>query len=431
MVRKQSKNCILIFMVFLIFIVLIWGICVKASNTSSHYSKYKVLLELKDKNYTKFTVQQFRDNALNILFENGDEKQNQELLSEALGDEIIQAERFSNKSASFIRNVLVPLTSESWKNDYIYGCVKYPLKTKTSVTEFRVSLEIKNTSMTVKEYEAIYSGLANSVQNLLSSKSDKELLDDITILEQLEIRLQEYASEINAIDNVSIVLDNCFYVIESNRSSTDKTTNAEIAETTISPTPIVDEFSTNTDSKSLASDVKKILTLKVDGYKNYTLTEYRTYISEKLSNDSSLKAAKDRVMQAISSSPEKLNLSNEDFTFIAFTLSCSIAEIAYDVSGLTPPSFDEGFWIYSPSVGDKIYIEYGVNYTVDNPDSITIDQRDAAIMNVVDGMRDFTKKEKIDPASDKFLTKMKNNLNNLVTDNTTNNLIMEIVFCTN
>lgn len=410
---KQIGKYVILGLISLCIVLVVFNVVIKAGIDNNNISKYDALLKLKSDNYTQMTIEEFRNHALKVLFEQGNEKQNQNLLSEALGDEQLHATRFTDESAFFIRNVVVPLTGENWKSEFIYGGMDHPFNKGNGVVEFRAELTIKDTTLSISDYQKIYSDLYESITELLDSKSDKDLSNDVLILNELKSKLSKYAREVNNLDKVTLIINDCFYIVEYDNYNS-----------------IVSEG----DSKKLATDVNKVLSLAVDGYESLTLSEYRAFIENKLSSDSSLNSSKDCVMRAINAIPPKLDtniLSDSELKFISYTLSCSIAETAFYVDKATFPSFDDGFFVKSALVGDLTYVEYAVRYTVKDETKLTVGQRDKAIFSIVNGMKGFVKNTKLDPMDLSYIEEMRKELNRLVEANSSNDLAMEIILCTN
>lgn len=410
---KQIGKYVILGLISLCIVLVVFNVVIKAGIDNNNISKYDALLKLKSDNYTQMTIEEFRNHALKVLFEQGNEKQNQNLLSEALGDEQLHATRFTDESAFFIRNVVVPLTGENWKSEFIYGGMDHPFNKGNGVVEFRAELTIKDTTLSISDYQKIYSDLYESITKLLDSKSDKDLSNDVLILNELKSKLSKYAREVNNLNKVTLIINDCFYIVEYDNYNS-----------------IVSEG----DSKKLATDVNKVLSLAVDGYESLTLSEYRAFIENKLSSDSSLNSSKDCVMRAINSIPPKLDtniLSDSELKFISYTLSCSISETAYYVDKATFPSFDDGFFVKSALVGDLTYVEYVVRYTVKDETKLTVGQRDKAIFSIVNGMKGFVKNTKLDPMDLSYIEEMRKELNRLVEANSSNDLAMEIILCTN
>lgn len=410
---KQIGKYVILGLISLCIVLVVFNVVIKAGIDNNNISKYDALLKLKSDNYTQMTIEEFRNHALKVLFEQGNEKQNQNLLSEALGDEQLHATRFTDESAFFIRNVVVPLTGENWKSEFIYGGMDHPFNKGNGVVEFRAELTIKDTTLSISDYQKIYSDLYESITELLDSKSDKDLSNDVLILNELKSKLSKYAREVNNLNKVTLIINDCFYIVEYDNYNS-----------------IVSEG----DSKKLATDVNKVLSLAVDGYESLTLSEYRAFIENKLSSDSSLNSSKDCVMRAINSIPPKLDtniMSDSELKFISYTLSCSIAETAYYVDKATFPSFDDGFFVKSALVGDLAYVEYAVRYTVKDETKLTVGQRDKAIFSIVNGMKGFVKNTKLDPMDLSYIEEMRKELNRLVEANSSNDLAMEIILCTN
>ena len=97
----------------------------------------------------------------------------------------------------------------------------------------------------------------------------------------------------------------------------------------------------------------------------------------------------------------------------------------------TFPSFDDGFFVKSALVGDSTYVEYAVRYTVKDETKLTVGQRDKAIFSIVNGMKGFVKNTKLDPMDLSYIEEMRKELNRLVEANSSNDLAMEIILCTN
>lgn len=182
-------------------------------------------------------------------------------------------------------------------------------------------------------------------------------------------------------------------------------------------------------SARMKADMDKILSLKVNGYQNQTLEEFSNYISARYEEDDSIWSARQRI-GLMSKAAETLKLSGEDYNFLTVTLPCTESEsdYKYDRAGQTPPGFSDMFDVFSKTRKTKCHFEYAVTYSADYT-KITVGQRDSVILNVKNGMKRFVKKSTLDPVNKNYRKQMKKHLNQLVSENSSTDLKLDVFQC--
>lgn len=174
---------------------------------------------------------------------------------------------------------------------------------------------------------------------------------------------------------------------------------------------------TNASYKSrIKSDIKKILSLKVNGYQELTLKEFSDYLSETYKNKHSIWKARQRTsFESVDAQRKAGKLSEDDYRFLTVTIPCTESESTYpsDRASQTPPDFARSFDIYSKSERSICHFEYCVGYSADFTKT-TIGERDEVILNIIKGMENFVKETTIDPSKDEFHIKINKKLETLL-----------------
>lgn len=383
-----------------------------AYEKQSKFPKYRELLKLNTKSSRNMTVADFREHAACVL----DTREGMRLLEQALRDEQINLQRFTNDDAFFIRNILIPLTDGNWKSDFITAAgVERPLKNgMLAELEFRAGLRIRNASMKISEYEDAYRRLADTALTFLNKKTDSELSDDSAnstsrIEKEAMQKLQKLADIINKTANLTLTIQTCIYAPETG--------------------PAVSKITT---SKNIPSDVKKVLTLKTDSYKDLTAKEFRDYLSERYEADHELWKARQRCAYLNRKELQK-KLSQADYLFLTVTLPCTESESTYphDRTGSIPPDFGDRFEaIDYPKRGTTLSFEWTVRYEI-NASKLTIRERDNRIVHIQRKMAEFIENtpKDTDIGTMKYLKKMRHCLDRLIEETSSPDMKMTVFEC--
>lgn len=366
-------------------------------------SSYQKLLALRTDSYQNQTVRQFRDHATDRL----DTPQGTALLEQALQDEALRLHRLDNEDAFFLRNTLM-LATGSWKKAALEAVgVERPLKNgQLAELDFKASIKLNNPDIKVSEYEAAYRGLADTANAYLMSKTDAELSDVSSssvskLSEEAFAAFKKYAKSVNKKGNLTIKIYMCIYSAEG------------------------------TAHYELPEDIQKVLTLKVNGYQEYTLQQFLGYITERYEADPSLWNARQRLWEVLDEEAKK-HLSKEDAQFLTTTLPCTESESTYpgDRVADIPPDFSGRYTLPYPKHGTQISFEWTVQYKA-NGQALTVGERDRLIFRVQDGMDAFIKNtwESADIGSMNYLKKMRRRLDELVKENSVPWFGMTVFHC--
>ncbi len=358
------------------------------------FDKYPELLAFKTDDYQDMTVKQFRNKVSDAI----DTTEGIQLMEQLYKDEKVSYHRLDNEEAFFLSNTLL-LASGIWKKCYLerVGVSCQLANGQTAELEFKAKIELNNPGIKVSEYEAAYHGLAETGLSYLSSKTDDLLVSGAKkarekISKEAHKEMKKFANSITKKGNITLNVFHCYYDTEG----------------------------------STSADVKKVLSLKTKGYKDYTLSEFLDYISRQYEEHHSIWEARQSL--SINYEMEK-SLSKEDYEFLTTTLPCTESESTYtgDRVGNIPPDFSATYELPYPIHATTVLYEWAVQYKVKNAD-ITVGQRDELVLNVKNGMNEFVENTS-GAGSKKYLKKMRRHLKKLVSENSRDGLEMTIFKC--
>lgn len=366
------------------------------------YAKYQELLAFRTDHYQEQTVAQFREKVTFAL----DTPKGMQLLDAAFRDEEVHLHCFDQEEAFFLQHTLI-LASGTWrKNNLSSVGVERPLKNgQAAELEFRAQVRLLNQHMSVWEYEEAYRGLADTAAAFLASKTEDELMDTSRkttkkLSKEALKAMQAYAGNISKKGDVALTVDFCSYAPEEVRSG-------------------------------LPAKIKKLLTLKTKDYKNYTLQQFFDYVTGRYVADEALWKASQGYGTLLDEQTIR-KLSEEEYTFLAVTLPCTISESTdpHDRVGSIPPGFGGHFDLPYEKHGTKVQIEWHVQYEIQNP-KLTVGERDKLILNVINRMDEFVKRtpDTADIGTEDYTKSMRAYLKQLVKENSGSGLKMTVFQC--
>lgn len=390
----------------------------KADPQGGRFSGYEELLAFRTGSYQSLTVAQFREKVCFAL----DTPKGCQLLDRAQRDEEVHRHLFDDEDAFFLSNTLW-LASGSWtKRDLSAVGTERPLKNgRTAELEFRAQIRILNPDIRVSEYEDAYRGLADTAADFLKSKTDAELSDrsyksEKQLTSEALRAMQKYAKTVSKKGNLALTADWCCYASEEE-------------------VPAAQEKSASgsrTVTRNLPARIRKMLTLKVKNYQNYTLSEFWDYVGDRYEADDSLWKASQGYFWILQDEKVMKNLSKEDYEFLTVTLPCTASESTnpHDRAGSFPPGFGGQFELPYPQMGTQVHFEWYAEYEIKNPD-LTIGERDRLILNVIDGMHEFVEHtpDTADIGSKNYETQMRSCLERLVKENSGSGLEITVSQC--
>ncbi|MDE7311691.1 MAG: M56 family metallopeptidase [Eubacterium sp.] len=390
-----------------------------AANTVNS-SKYQALLALRTSSYQNQSVRQFRSKAAFEL----DTPEGNALLEQAFKDEALRFHRLDNEDAFFLCNTLM-LATGSWKKVPLEAVGVERLLENGGLAEldFKAEIKLNNPDIKVSEYEAAFRGLADTATAFLNSKTDAELSSlsvksADSLSKEATKALKKYAKSVNQKGNLTLVIYMCHYSLEDTAMH--------------SPWVGADsDAATGSTYDALPEEVKKVLSLKVTGYKDYTLQQFFDYIGEQYEADHSLWKARQQLWKVLDEEAEQ-NLSKEDAQFLDTTLPCTESESTYerDRVGTISPDFSARYELPYAKHGTTIGFEWAVRYKIKDPE-LTVGQRDQIILNVKNKMEEFVKStwETDDIATMGYLKKVRSRLDQLVKENSSSGLEMTVFQC--
>ena len=227
--------------------------------------------------------------------------------------------------------------------------------------------------------------------------------------------MQTYAKDISKKGNLSLTVDWCCYAPEDDSTAGSETGAQD-----------------NTAYAALPAKLKKILTLKVKGYQNYTLSEFFDYMTKQYVADSDLWKASQSRAALLTDTDAIQRLSPEDYAFLTVTIPCTMSESTYerDRVGRLPAGFGGQFDLPYPRHRTRIHFEWYVQYEIQNP-QLTVGERDQLILKVIRGMDEFVKTtpDTTDIGSESYIKNMRRHLKELIKETNGFGLKMTLVQC--
>lgn len=181
--------------------------------------------------------------------------------------------------------------------------------------------------------------------------------------------------------------------------------------------------------KKIKDALKKVLSLRVDGYEDMTLKEFGDFVAEQFENNHSIWRAKNRLAHIDFNVMGKY-LTQEELHFLETTLPCTYSEsdnpndrsVAFQKF---PATFGGSFDLYSKFRATTCHFEYSVRYMTDLTKT-TVGERDSVVLKVEKGMKNFVEKTAIDPAKNEFAIKIDKKLDALLKKYATPEIKLEV-----
>lgn len=156
---------------------------------SSFSSKeYKKLMALRFDGYEDMSISEYQNKVWALL----DEPEYFYLLESFSKSSSLYECRDSDEMASFLFNVLEPITAEKWHAREFggYAATDYPDRADNAVLEFCFTLTILDKDkLTVGEYDAARTGITNSLQDILQDKTEEQLQDESSMQTEIDMEI--------------------------------------------------------------------------------------------------------------------------------------------------------------------------------------------------------------------------------------------------
>lgn len=357
-------------------------------NTNFSQADYDQLLALRFDGYEKMTVAEYQKKVWTIR----DTDEYMALLERFNQDTQLYDMRYTNDTASFLFNTLIPLTAEKWQTRDFGGYTQAPdgdVQGDHAMLEYQISLTIlDNNRLTVREYEQARQGVMNGLQKFLQGKSNAELQDENTM--DTAIR-----TEIAALRNrwetpaLQIAVEYSFMPLSLYESPNGYVSNSYEQEKR--PYPHATE-----------ADYQSLLKLKTADYQNQSVSSFNAALLEWENEDYE---RNERINIDRAWNDFEVALTNEERSFVTLTALASGVENAklvqshYTGRAKEDPilgNFDLTKEVNENSRFAYANLWYQLTYHVSDENKLTIGERDQALAGVINGIQQFWDNTSID-----------------------------------
>lgn len=334
----------------------------------------------------------------NKVWQMTDTKEYQELLERVAQNEALQQQAASDAFASFLCNILVPLTSEKWQTREFGGSIgSYFSETMGSgerwtndetALEFSFTLDIKKADeLTVGEYAAAHSAVRNALLTALQDKTEKELCNKDFMQKAIDAKIEKIKKEWSS-DKLWVSAEYFYTPLpESDRESFDN--HAEQSEPRRCP-------------QASEEDYRLLLALKTLDYQKMTVADFNKALLEWASSNPE---RLERIDEDIAFNDYGVSLSAEEKNFIVLTVGASGRENAELVKSgyMGVKEKDPETMIILPDKERQnrthsFYssLSYHLSYHISDKKALTIGERDACLARVMSGIEQFWREAKIE-----------------------------------
>lgn len=413
-IMKMKKNSVL---VVLAAIVLIIGVTAAFATSAAAFEKslsaipntnfsqeeYDQLFTLHFDGYEKMTVAEYQKKVWEIR----DTPEFMELLERFNQDTQLYDMRYTNDTASFLFNTLIPLTAEQWQTWNFGGYTQMPngdVQGDPAMLEYQVSLTVLDAArLSVGEYEQARQGVMDGLQTFLQEKSNAELQDErgmnTAILAEIEALKSKWETSF-----LQITVEYNFTPLSIYESPSDLVPNNDIEETR----PV---------SYGTEADYQSLLKLKTADYQNQTVSVFNAALLEWANEDYD---RNDRINVDRAWNDFQVVLTDEERAFVTLTALASGVEnaklVQSDYTGREKEDPILGNFNLTKEINDNnrtawANLFYQLTYHISDENKLTIGERDSALAGVINDIEQYWEDTSIDElltmTSDDILKELK------------------------
>jgi hypothetical protein len=343
---------------------------------------YQKLLALRFDGYEDMTVSEYQ----NKVWELTDTTEYRNLLERFSKDETLYKMKDSDETASFLFNVLEPLTAEHWQTrDYSGSATSdFPFPAENATLEYTFTLTILNADvLTVKEYNDMRLGVINKMQDVLKNKTKEELRNEIVMQAEIQTYVDDTLQYMQT-PEIGVEIEYAYFPLS--------VTNEEQQNTVYDSS---DENEKRRYSNGTEEDYRSLLALKTTDYQNMTLIDFNMALLAWANEDYE---RTERISEDTAWNDFRVNLTNEELSFVKLTVFLSGMENGkYIQSNYTGQ--EEVNFIYDEYLPQKTIAEngnaawcslyYQFSYSINHPQNITVGERDNCIDEMINAVHEF------------------------------------------
>jgi len=346
------------------------------SDTAFTTEEYDKLISLQIDGYQDMTIAEYREKALTLM----DTEEYVNLIERMWQDEQLQNMRYTNETANFLFNTLIPITAENWEQRDFGNYVQssYSAQTDGGILEYSITRTILDADrLTVGEHDRAIQGVMNGLNELWQSKNSTELQDETLMNTAIQT---EVASLKNQWGTEALRLEISYFFM-----------------------PLIDYNVTNENSTSsnaseergtpgTENDYQSLLTLKTPDYKNQSVASFNASLLE-WANDNY--DSMERIGVDVATNDIHVSLTDEERLFVTLTTIASGEEntklIQSHYTGRPEETLTLGWYILSKVDGNggSVQGDYLLSYDIANKDELTISERDNALLETMNDIQRY------------------------------------------
>lgn len=360
---------------------------------------YDKLIALQLKNYQNMTVAEYQNRVWTLT----DTKEYMALLERFCMDEQLEKMRDTNETASFLFNVLTPLTAENWKTQRFGGSVSTGGSADGVVSDAQLEYELTLTildanQLTVGKYMEAEKGIQKEITKFLQKYSREELRDEKkmnkAILSKTDSLIKKWSTKTlkTAINYYYIPLEKDSW---SEQPSTDSDMEGNQEDT--SAQRRIEAY--GSDQPGTKEDYQALMKLKTEDYQSQPVADFNTRLLDWANEHNE---SWDRILMDTVLNEFEVSLSPQERSFVTLSVYRSGAENGEQVKShyTKKPKKDSGF---SKDMQEKTItregsepgqtawctLYYQATYHIEDENRLTVGERDRCVGGAISEIQKF------------------------------------------
>lgn len=355
----------------------------KTQLTSSDLSaeEFEQITSLKFDGYEKMSISDYQDKVWKIT----DTEEYRNLLERIFNDNAWYEQKDSDDIASYLFNILEPLTAERWQEKEFGGYVQtnYKEASDNALLEYSFIMTIKNPqSLTVGKYNKTRLSIKKELDVVIQDKTLEQLQDEVSMNTYIRSKIESIKNQYNS-DILKVDLNYTYHPLSGIKADSTIETPVKAQEERQYP-------------NATKADYQSLLALKTSNYKAMSVSDFNRNLMEWADEDYN---RSERIAIDYTREDYIIPLSEEEKNFIKLTVWASGIENAKFVRSLhtSEPVQNPILNVELPRKGD--YSEngastwcsgsYQLSYHIENKDVLNIGERDYYLGNVLFEIQKF------------------------------------------
>lgn len=344
--------------------------------------EFQKLLALKFDNYRHMTISKFQSKVWAMT----DTAEYMDLLERLSKNEALYQMKDSDENAAFLFYVLEPLTKEKWQSHNYSGAAVSDLSPLdgNARLEYSYTLNILNPDrVMVKDYCDMRMNVTDAMWGILRNRTKEELQSGALMREEIGNYVNEMIPYLST-EEVGIEIEYAYFPLSKTEEG-EKSMRSDNS----------GEWETRFYSHGTEEDYNSLLSLKKPGYENMPLADFNRSLLDWTNEDYE---RFERTDEDIKWDDFSVDLTDEELSFVKLTVSLSGME-----NGKAIQSAHAGTETYSPYYGEYLPqktaagnsfpvlcdLYYQFSYSISDPQTVTVGERDNCISKMISAVRDF------------------------------------------